>query len=168
MWQNDRIRKGAMVSRMLRLLLGLVLLEASPAAQCKPGYAASGSPLSSSCSQPVVPSAPLPGPVLGSDVFYSDPRIYPVPPVFGPLSSHPGVALLPPALPSWYFQPLYFPPPTPWVGPGSSLYSPPAEGSPPGIRPEGTYGYPSPRGLDTPIADPGRTTLGIDGVWMIQ
>jgi hypothetical protein len=140
---------GAMVA-------GIVLVAPRASAQCKPGQSVVGS---AGCGASLSREAP----VLGSDVFYSDPKIFPTPPVFGPLYSQPGVALLPPPLPSWYFQPLYLSPPTQYVGPGSSLYSAPPTGLPSEVRPEGTYSYPSPRALETPI--PSSITPGGSGVW---
>jgi len=151
-----------MLRRILRfaggIVLGIVVQETIGLALCKPGD--TGSSRSATCEY-LIPNPP----VLGSDTFYSDPKIFPAPPVFGLLYSHPGVALLPPALPSWYFKPLHVPPLAPYVGPGSSFYSAPAGGSPGGVMLEGTYTYPSPRGLESPVPQPGGITSAVDGVW---
>jgi hypothetical protein len=56
-------------------------------AQCKPDYTGSGYSPSSNCGDYLIPTPP----VLGSDLFYSDARIFPTPPVFGSLYRHPGL-----------------------------------------------------------------------------
>jgi len=151
-----------MLQRILLLAIVMVVVEVIAVAQCRPGYTGSGYYRSSSCGEYLIPKAP----VLGSDVFYSDPRIFPVPQAYGYPYSQP-VIVLPPQIPSWYFRPWYFEPPA-HTGQGSGYYSAPPPGFPTGVRPHGMYGYPSPRGLGSHVGQPGRIMLGGDGVWTNQ